>query len=301
MAKNPNRLAKGLDALVGPRRTGLSVTEPAQSTTNVTAAIREVPLDSIQPNRHQPRTRFDTDALEELAASIRENGVIQPIVLRAVGPEQYELIAGERRWRAAQLAQLDAIPAVIKELSDNQALELALVENIQREDLGPLERATAYQNYLDTFGGTIEALSKRLGESRANIANYLRLLNLTDEVRALLDANELSMGHARAIAGIADPQRQLALARLAVRRNLSVRQVEELARPQDETKPASTTAPGPRSRHYKELEEALSKSLGTRVKLIPGRRKNSGRIVIRYANLEEFDRITERLNLETSP
>jgi ParB family chromosome partitioning protein len=214
------------------------------------------------------------------------------------GDGQFEIVAGERRWRAAKLAGLETVPALVREFSDAQAFETALVENLQREDLAPLERAAAYQHYLDTFGGTIEDLAARMSESRANISNYLRLLKLQPEVCYLLGSGELSMGHARAVAGVNDPQRQLAIAKLAARRNLSVRQVEELARTANEpsqSPPEPTPEVKAQRRHMGTVAETLSKSIGLRVRLVPGRKKNSGRVIITYGTLEEFDRIAERL------
>lgn len=297
--KPTSRLGRGLSSLIptnaiapggslGPR----PAADPSQ--------IRQLPLDAISPSPHQPRSNFDDQTLAELADSIRSAGVVQPILVRATGDEHYQIVAGERRWRAAKLAGLHEVPAIVRELTDAQSFELALVENLQRQDLAPLERAAAYQHYLDAFGGTIEELATRLGESRANVSNYMRLLKLSPEICYMLGAGQLGMGQARAIAGIADPQRQLALARLAARRNLSVRQVEELAKSTQEVdqKPAlgaSETASDANRRHLDELATALSKAMGLRVKMFGGRRKNAGRIVIYYANLDEFDRLAERL------
>jgi ParB family chromosome partitioning protein len=209
------------------------------------------------------------------------------------------LVAGERRLRAARLAGLDAVPAIVREFSDSESLEVALLENLQREDLGPLERAAAYQQYLETFGGTVEDLAKKMCESRANISNYLRLLKLHPEVCYMLGNGELGMGQARALAGVADSQRQLALAKLAARRNLSVRQVEELVRKAvspTETRPSEPDIERSSAQaHLASVEEALSRELGLRIRIMPGRKKNSGRMVIRYNGLEEFDRIAERL------
>lgn len=306
MAKKTSRLGKGLNALITNRNTPPATKEtpqtpsspPADNPDPPSSIIREIALDAIEPNPHQPRSTFDEQALKELAASIRENGVVQPIVVRRKTDNEYQLVAGERRWRAAGLAELDTIPAIVRELSDEQSFAIALIENLQREDLGPLERAAAYQHYLDSFGGTIEDLAKQLSESRANISNYLRLLKLRPEICYMLGAGELGMGQARAIAGVEDPERQLALARLAARRNLSVRQVEELVRNATD---ARTSAEEPdikkagQQHHLTDVERALSKSLGLRVRLYPGRRKNSGRIVISYGSLDEFDQLAERL------
>lgn len=297
MAKSNARLGRGLDTLITrrePREESLSDDSAAYAP--APHRPHTIPIDAITPNRHQPRSQFRDATLEELAASIRKQGVVQPILVRRLDRDRYELIAGERRWRAARLAGLAEIPVIIRDVSEAEALELALIENLQREDLGPLERATGYEHYIATFGGTIEELAERLGESRASVSNYLRLLRLSEELRRMLSAGELGMGQARAIASIEDPQRQLAIARLAVRRNLSVRQVEELVRnASDES--SQTAGPSPRipDRHVLDVEQTLSKATGLRVRLRPGRKKNSGRIVIWYSNLEEFDRVAEKL------
>lgn len=305
MPKATPRLGKGLTALIGPRpatpfkhRIPPAADNPNERADPLHAqgtVLHELPLDRIRPNPNQPRHRIEDTRLGELADSLRQTGVIQPVLVRTIGEYEFELVAGERRWRAARIAKLPTIPAIIRELSDRESFELALVENLQREDLGPLERAAAYQQLIDTTNVTPDALATRLGESRATIVNYLRLLSLPKEVQVLVNAGELGMGQARAIAGVSNPQRQLAIASLAVRRNLSVRQVERLV--QD---PAEAGKP-PREKtraidaHLADLEEAFRKSLGLHVTLHPGKRKNSGRVVIRYASLEEFDQIAERL------
>lgn len=304
MARNSPRLGRGLSALIKPAPPAVAPAVPSDvpvTATDTPSAppgprIHQLPLDRVHPNAKQPRRIFVESRLEELAASIRTHGVLQPIVVRPAD-DGYEIIAGERRWRAARLAQLEEIPALIRHVDDAGQLELALIENLQREDLGPLERAAGYQQYMDAFGGSADELAQRLGESRASIANYLRLLRLSPEIRDLLGAGELGMGQARAIAGIADPQRQLAVARLAVRRNLSVRQVEELARANGTTAKGNSAAARPDGdrRHYDELAAALGKSLGLPVKLLPGKKKNSGRLVVQFRNLEEFDQIAQRL------
>lgn len=296
MPKPSSRLGKGLNALIKPRENPATIAE-THHTTIQADQIRQLPLDSISPNPRQPRAQFNNEALKELADSIRNTGVLQPIIVRSTDREQLEIVAGERRWRAAKLAGLKTIPALIRDLTDAQSFEIALIENLQRQDLDPLERAAAYQHYLESFGGTIEDLAQRLAESRANISNYLRLLKLHPEICYMLGAGELAMGQARALAAIPDHERQLAIARIAFRRNLSVRQVEELARkttaPTEEPEPA---APDPRRQHLSDVAQALSKATGLRVRLYPGRRKNAGRIVITYGNLDEFDRVAERLS-----
>lgn len=305
MSKPAARLGRGLSSIIGPTVAvatpdanaiaggpalhGLPTLSTAEQT-----AMQQLDVARITPNPSQPRRRFDPERLAELAASIRTSGVIQPVVVRSRGDGSYELIAGERRWRAARQAGLTRIPAIVREAEDATALEIALVENLQREDLGPLDRALGYQAYIERFGVTTEQLAQRLGESRANIANYLRLLRLPQEIREMIQAGQLEMGQARAVAGIDDPQRQLAVARLAARRNLSVRQVEALAK----ASPVEAAAPRPvraLDAQMASVERALSKALGTRVQLRPGRAKNSGRVIITYNSLEEFDTIAQRL------
>lgn len=271
-------------------------------------SLRELPLGSITPNPHQPRSTFSEARLAELANSLKQSGVLQPIVVRPVGPNAFQLIAGERRWRAAQRAGLLTIPAIVRDVTDAQSVEFALVENLQREDLAPLERATAYQRYMESFGVGADDLALRLGESRANVSNYVRLLRLPDEVQELLKIGELGMGQARAIAAATDPRRQLALARLAVRRNLSVRQVEGLVKSAfngegalgDELGTSGTTEPGAEAtsnRHTAELASRFSRAIGMPVRVLAGKKKNAGRIVIQYNSLEDFDRLCDRLGV----
>ncbi len=305
MNKPTQRLGKGLSALIpskpaqppeAPINTRLTMTDD-QATLNIS-------IDHIVPNHLQPRTTSSDVTLAQLADSIRQVGVLQPVVVRPQIDGNYELIAGERRWRAAKLAGLTSVPAVVRNIQDSQALELALVENLQREDLAPLERAAAYKHYLDTFGGTIEELAQRLSESRANISNYLRLLNLRPEVCYLLGTGELGMGQARALAAINDAKRQLALAKLAARRNLAVRQVEELVRHSSELAPplrpdAERDTPSTQKHHLGEVAEAFSKALGLPVSIRAGKRKNSGRVVISYHSLDEFDLISKLIGAPT--
>jgi ParB family chromosome partitioning protein len=297
MTKPTARLGRGLSAIIGPRTAGpFPPREPASKDAPPSPTdIRQIPIDAITPNPRQPRLAPDDARLQQLAESIRANGIIQPVLLRTVGPDRYELVAGERRWRAAKLAALETIPAVVRELSDAQSLELALVENLQREDLGPLERAAGYHDYIHAFNVSIEQLADRLGESRATISNYLRLLRLAAEIQELITTGQLGMGQARAILGIEDPQRQLAIARLAARRNLSVRQVESLAKRPEQAGTGAPPKPRATAKHLDDIQQAFTRALGLPVSLHPGKKKNSGRVVIRYNSLEEFDRIAERL------
>ena len=296
MSKSSPRLGKGLGAILGKPRAELDALQRPEPSSAPEGQVKSLPIDQLIPNRNQPRTHFDDSSLRELSDSIRTSGVLQPVLVRKASDQKYELVAGERRWRAARVAGLKHVPALVRELNDAEALELALVENLQREDLNPMERAAAYRRYLDAFGGSADDLAGRLGESRASVANYLRLLKLSDEVRALVDAGELSMGHARALLSVSDPQRQIAAARLAVRRNLSVRQVESLCKEPD-VEPGTVVSGGRplRDQHVVDLERSLSKSMGLSVRVQPGKRKNAGRVVIQYANLDQFDMIAERI------
>lgn len=308
MSRTQQRLGRGLDALLGrtpPAATTIddripaepAAGEPQASASSSGVMVREIPLEQIVPNPRQPRTVFDEAALHELTTSIRANGVLQPVLLRQIAEGRYELIAGERRVRASRMAGLAAVPAIVRTTSDSESFELALVENIQRSDLNALERATAYQSYLDAFGISPEQLAVRLGESRSTVANHLRLLALPGEIRQMLAKGELSMGHARAIAAIGDPERQLAIALMSARRNLSVRQVEALVqqegRARTEARPRAAATPV----HIAAIERSLSRTLGVPTRVQAGRRANSGKIIVNYRSLEEFERITEKLGI----
>lgn len=293
MSKSTPRLGKGLSAIIGQRANSGAMPQTAGG--DGFGQIRQLALDVIIPNPSQPRTGFDETTLDELARSIRSKGVLQPVIVRPAGNGRFELVAGERRWRAAKIAGLDSVPALVRRTSDAESLEIAMIENLQREDLSPLERAGGYQRYIESFDITIEELAGRLCESRANISNYLRLLKLRPEIHMLLGAGQLAMGQARAIAGIEDPERQLAVARMAVRRNLSVRQVEALARDDRPKGAKSRETPAVPDRHHADIAQSLGRALGLRVTLQAGRKKNSGRIIIQYDNLDEFDRIAEKI------
>lgn len=299
------RLGKGLSAILGARTTPttppVAAARPAEApvsretTLHGAASVRSLPIEQVIPNPRQPRTHFDEVRLAELADSIRASGIIQPILVRPIAGGQFELVAGERRWRAARVANLTTVPALVKEITDAESLELALVENLQREDLNPIDRATAYQHYLTTFKVAPDTLARRLGESRANVANYVRLLNLAAEIQEMVRTGSLSMGHARALVGISEPERQLSLARLVARKGLSVRQIEALAADPSTSAP---TLPPPRKtpdRHIEEVEKAFRKAIGLPVTVRAGRKKNAGRVTITYRTLEEFDTLAQRL------
>ncbi|HEX6305194.1 MAG TPA: ParB/RepB/Spo0J family partition protein [Anaerolineales bacterium] len=275
-------LGRGLDALI-PRS---DAAQPAQG-------ISQIPVDKITPNPRQPRAHFDPEQLQELAASIREHGVIQPVIV--TGSEQedrYVLVAGERRWMAARQAGMPRVPAIIREASDQQLVELALVENVQRADLNPLEAAEAYRQLSQEFGLSHEDISSRVGKSRSAITNTLRLLNLPQAAqKALVDA-EISEGHARALLSLPTPQAQTAVLQTILKKNLNVRQTEDLVRSLSGQKPlrASTPEPPP---EIKALEERLRSHLGTKVRL--NRRRNGGTVVIHYYSDEELDALVDKL------
>jgi ParB family chromosome partitioning protein len=252
-------------------------------------AHRLIPIDQIHPNPSQPRQSVAEDAITELAGSIRQHGVIQPVLVRTI-PEGFELIAGERRWRAARRAGLEQIPAVVRESTDAESFELALIENLQRQDLSPLEEAGAYCRLIDEFDLTQDQLAARVGKSRATVANLIRLLGLPDEIKQHVDSGALTMGHARSILAVPTAAQQIALAREVVRKGLSVRDVERLAAASESPhrkRPASPTAL--RDVHIKSLEDDLCRSLGTRVRLVA--RGRGGTIEITYHSPEELERL----------
>jgi len=252
--------------------------------------VLNLAIERLAPDPRQPRQHFQKEALAELAASIRAQGVLQPILVRK-SPDGYIIVAGERRWRAAQLAGLQDVPVLVRDLAEALAFEVALVENLQREDLTALEEAEAYRRLIDEHGLTQEELAKRVGRDRSTIANALRLLRLPDEVKRAVSSGELSMGHARALLAIDDPARITVLARQIVARGLSVRAVEQLVRGRTVAKGKGAVPPD--NPNARALCEALSRSLGTKVTLHgPG---NSGTLQIQYSSLDELDRIVEKI------
>jgi ParB family transcriptional regulator, chromosome partitioning protein len=280
-------LGKGLGALI-PNEIGGADRE---------SAFREIPVSAISPNPRQPRHHFDEESLAALTASVVELGVLQPVLVRAVGEDRYELIAGERRWRSAKRAGLDTVPAIVRRAGDVASLEEALVENLHRDDLNPLEEAAAYQQLIEDFGLTHERLSQRVGKSRAAISNTLRLFQLPPAVQRMVGEAQLSAGHARALLGTPDRIFQEVLARRVVAEQLSVRTVEDAVRSRNElgagAPPAPTAAPlapnGLRPPGVLELEELLSEHLDTRVRVDFGSKR--GRLVIEFADLEDLERI----------
>jgi len=273
-------LGRGLSALLGEEDA------PPE------AVPRTIRVDLLRPGRYQPRHQFDTESLQALAQSIREKGVLQPLLVRRLSghPETYEIVAGERRWRAAQLAQLHEVPVVLREIDDREALEIALVENLQRQDLSALEEAQAYQRLLDEFAHTQEAVAQAVGKSRSHVANTIRLLDLPGGVKQMLDEGQITAGHARALLGASDPLR---LAAEIVRHALTVRQVEWLAK-------RSKTASSPKATREKDadtraVEHELTLALGTAVKIDPARNGRGGTLSINYQSLDQLDELIRRL------
>ncbi|WP_108483788.1 ParB/RepB/Spo0J family partition protein [Oceaniglobus ichthyenteri] len=286
-------LGRGLSALmadVGVAEQGKSDDKPARRIDHF------IPVDRIEPNPEQPRRAFPQERLSELAASIREKGVIQPLILRKNprDPEMFEIVAGERRWRAAQLAQLHEVPAVVRELDDIEVLEIAIIENIQRSDLNPVEEAAGYRQLMDRFGHTQEKLAEALGKSRSHIANLLRLLNLPDDVLALLRDGALSTGHARALVATDDPS---ALAKIVVSKGLSVRQTEALAKnPKPDATPKPRKEKAEKDADTRALEQDLSAAVGMSVVINHDAGMESGALSVTYKSLEELDELCRMLS-----
>ena len=277
MAARKGGLGRGLDALL-----------PAEGPVTGFASIA---IDHISPNPQQPRANFDDDSLADLAASIREVGLLQPVIVRAAGEGEYHLVAGERRWRAARLAGLAEIPAVVREGDGDDAdLTEALIENIHRENLGPLEEAAAFRHLMEDYGLTHEEIASRVGKSRVTITNALRLLQLPAAIQGMLERGEIAAGHARALLGIEDEAYALHVARRAASDGWSVRQVEEAARARTgEKKPRRPGSKGPRPAAIIELEEQLTERLGSPVKI--DFRNDKGKVVVRFGSLDELERL----------
>ena len=275
-------LGRGLSALIPD--------SPATASPLAADRSLEIDTDLLRPNKFQPRTHIDDDRIEDLSRSIRAHGIIQPIVVRKV-EKGYEIIAGERRWRAAQRAGLLKVPVVVRDIPEDKLLAVALIENIQREDLNPIEEAVAYRRLSDEFHLTQEQIAEAVGKDRSSIANYVRLLRLPPEVRANVASNTLSMGHARALLALADENAQLRLARDVIARSLSVRETEALVK-----KAAEPAGPKPEQAvdvHTRVAEEKLRLALGTRTRIV--RRGKGGKIEIDFGSEDELQRIYEVL------
>ncbi len=278
-------LGRGLDALLGGDE---PAAKPAVATSDTP---RELPVDQLQPGKYQPRTRMNQDALKELAESIKTQGVIQPILVRPVGDNKYEIIAGERRWRASRMAGLQSVPVVIRDIPDNQALAVALIENIQREDLNPLEQAIGIQRLTSEFGMTHQSAAESLGRSRTAVTNLLRLLELAPPVRDMLADGRLDMGHARALLAL-PALRQVELANEIAAKGMTVRDVEKrvgewVSRPKPRV-------PRTVDRDVALLQEELSQKLGTQVQ-IKQKSKGRGALIVEYGNLDQLDGLIEKL------
>ena len=282
---NRKALGRGLGALLG-----------SDQTVSVGQDALEIDLDLIDPSPEQPRTRFDDGALERLAVSITEHGVVQPVLVRRRG-NRYELIAGERRWRAAQKAGLSKIPVVVKEVADQDLLEIALTENVQREDLNPIEEAQAYQKLIEKVGLTQEALAARFGRDRSYITNYLRLLRLPDDVQRLVEEGRLSTGHARTVLGLPHPDQQRRVARHVIEKGLSVRATEALVKKSVEPRQERAAGKTPTSGdpNVRAAETKLRRALGTQVRILQGTYDGPGRIEIAFFNNQDLDRVYQSL------
>ncbi len=296
MNARKKRLGRGLDALLS---------KPAAASESVTAAasanaLKTIPLDLLQRGQYQPRVDIRQNSLEDLASSIRSQGVVQPIVVRPIGKaapsQRYEIIAGERRWRAAQLAELGEIPAVIRDVADEDAIAIALIENIQRENLNSMEEARALDRLIREFDLTHAEAATAVGRSRASVSNLLRLQELSDKVKAMLEDRQLDMGHARALLSISDPVQQHDAARQVVRKGLSVRDTERLVKQMlapKEGKSATKTMPAANA-DIRRLEIEVSEKLGAEVR-VDHSKKDSGKLEISYNSLDELDGILKHI------
>lgn len=263
-------------------------TEPPQAERD---EIREIEIDLIQPSRDQPRTFFDESKLDELAQSIKTTGIIQPLLVRPRGG-LFELVAGERRWRAAQLAGLVRVPAIVREIPDDRLLEFALIENIQRQELNPIEEANAYRRLIESLGLTQDEVARRIGRDRTFVTNYLRVLKLPTDIQALIEGEKLSFGHARTLLSVQDPVMQRRLAQKIVKHSWSVRETEQ--RVKSLTKLKSATPPRTRETtdpNVRAAEAKLRRSLSTQVRILPATPGSTGRIEIEYYSLADLDRI----------
>lgn len=286
MVKKKRGLGRGLDALLG----SMPESTPAPEANSVeNANFKELPVDLIQRGKYQPRLDMNQDALEDLANSIKAQGIVQPIVIRPIGEGRYEIIAGERRWRAAQLAGLDTIPAIIRDVPDEDAVAMALIENIQREELNPMEEAVALQRLIDEFELTHMQAAEAVGRSRVAVSNLLRLLSLTDDVKRMLGNGDLEMGHARALLAL-DSGTQIQAAHQVAGKGLSVRETERLVKRllqgADHEKPKSTAL----NPDVLKLQDNISEKLGAKVKILH-KDSGKGRLEIKYNSLDELDGI----------
>ncbi len=291
-SRRPIGLGRGLSALLGDEAApSVPVASSAPAGEANSGGETRIPIEFLRPNRYQPRTYFDIETIRDLAASIQEQGILQPILVRPVKGEHdaYEIIAGERRWRAAQTAQLHEVPVIIRSMTDSEALEVALIENIQRENLNAIEEALAYRRLQREFGYTQDQLSDAVGKSRSHVANLMRLLDLPQVVQDMVADGKLSMGHARALVTAADPA---ALAKQVVAKGLNVRQTEQLAQRADADRPAAKAKPQ-KDVNTLELERDISSALGLTVAISD--KGKGGQVLIRYTTLDQLDEVCRRL------
>ena len=283
-------LGRGLSALLSDGPSKLESKEE----------LREVDIDLIDPNPEQPRTFFSEEKLEELSQSIRENGLVQPILLRRKGDGRYQLVAGERRWRAAQRVGMQRVTAVVREVEDEKLLEIALIENIQRQELNPIEEAAAYQRLMEVLGLTQEEVAKRVGKDRSSVANYVRLLKLPEIVQVMLEKEQLSMGHARALLGLEEQEEQAKLAHEVVERKLSVRETERAVQQKSlKSKGRDDSTQIRIDANIRAAELKLKRFLGTQVKILIG--PKGGKISIEFSSATELDRIYSILMRRSDP
>jgi ParB family chromosome partitioning protein len=290
MAEKKTRgLGRGLSALMAD-----IADEPERTEAPSGMSDAMVPVEKIEPNPGQPRKQFDRDALSELAASIREKGIIQPLIVRkaASADGTYQIVAGERRWRAAQMAQVHEVPVIVRDLSDEEVLEIAIIENIQRADLNPVDEAAGYRQLMERFGHTQEKLAEAMGKSRSHIANSMRLLTLPMDVQDMLSSGKLSAGHARALITAEDPSE---LARLVVKQGLSVRQTEKLAKGPAVTKTKPVAKAPAKDTDTRMLEQDLSAAIGMKVVLDIAPGTEEGTMLIKYASLDQLDELCRKL------
>jgi len=286
-------LGRGLSALIGEEAP--VSTHGAPPPDGASRNLRTLPVAFLRPNPFQPRKHFDQKELDELAVSIREKGLLQPILVRPVtgAADAYEIVAGERRWRAAQIAKLHDVPVVIRELADGEALELAIIENVQRSDLNAVEEGAAYRDLMDRFGYTQERLAEEIGKSRSHVANTLRLIRLPESVQALIREGKLSAGHARTLIGVANPE---ALAKQIVKRELNVREAEH----RSQIKAGRASQPIRKDSDTKALESSLTNMLGLKVEILH-KGSTGGELKIAYRTLEQLDDLIQRLNARRQP
>lgn len=273
--------------------------KPSSPQESKDSPITELRLEQIRTNPSQPRRTFDPERLAALAESLRERGALQPIVVRPI-EGGYELVAGERRLRASKLAKLEKVPVIIRNVRDDDMLELALIENVQRENLNPVEKARAYRTLIQKYGLSQEDVATRMGEDRSSVANIIRLLGLSERPLEMLSKGELSVGHGKALLGLPDAAKQAALAEKVIAEGWSVRRTEQAVAEMTAEKEVPPSAPKSRDQRpaVREMQERLTSILGTRVALKEGRKRHSGKIVIEYYNLDDFERITTRLGVE---